>query len=91
MSKNYIKTEVPQVKINSVNLDLMYIRNDINPKCSMTYKLVNDMKLFRPGISNKMDIAIHGSVADPQNDRIRWGLEDNITDIYPKRKENDQR
>lgn len=91
MSKNYIKTDVPQVKINLFNLDLMYIRNDINAKCSMAYKLVNDTKSFRHGTSRKIDIAIHGSVTDPQNDRIGWGLGDNITDIYPKRKDKDQR
>jgi len=48
----------------------MYIRNDINAKCSMAYKLVNDTKSFRHGTSRKIDIAIHGSVTDPQNDRI---------------------
>ena len=57
----------------------------------MAYKLANETKSFRHGTSSKMDIAIHGLVTDPQNDRIGWGLGDNITDIYPKRKDSDQR
>lgn len=73
MSKNYIKTDVPQVKINSFNLDLIYSKR-YQCQSSMAYKLANETKSFRHGTSSKMDIAIHGLVTDPQNDRIGWGL-----------------